>query len=149
MFCRNCGNEIQGFSVVACLKCGCNPNEGTNYCPNCGASTTDKQIVCVKCGVGLQTENKRTSIKKRKNAKDKTTAGLLALLLGLFGVHQFYLGNTSSGIWRIVITILGTPFALIGPGVTGIFALIEGIKYLTMSDDEFDETYVQNKRAWF
>ncbi|MGN1273798.1 MAG: NINE protein [Thermoguttaceae bacterium] len=148
MFCRNCGNEIQGLSVIACMKCGCNPNEGTNYCPNCGASTTDKQIVCVKCGVGLQSENKRTSVKKRKNAKDKTTAGLLALFLGAIGIHQFYLGNSTSGILRIVIFTVGALVA-IGPFITSIIALIEGIKYLTMSDEDFEETYVQNKRAWF
>lgn len=149
MFCRNCGNEVQGIGVIACMKCGCNPNEGMNYCPNCGASTTEKQIVCVKCGIGLQTENKKTPIKKRKKAKDKITAGLLALFLGTFGVHQFYLGNTGSGIWRIVITVVGFLLFLIGPLVTGIFALIEGIKYLAMSDEDFDETYVQNKRGWF
>ena len=95
-----------------------------------------------------QTERKTTR-KNRKDSKNKTTAGLLALFLGTFGVHQFYLGNTTSGILRIVITVVGAFIFLLGPTVTSIFALIEGIKYLTMSDEDFDETYVQNKRGWF
>ncbi len=169
MFCRNCGNEVQGIAI-ACMKCGCNPNEGTNYCPNCGASTTEKQIVCVKCGVGLkeEVETKRTSTKKstkrRRPPKDKTAAGLLAVFLGELGAHQFYLGNAAVGWIRLIIFAVasimyvnGVANAEDGPLFVGgltffvmqVICLIEGIKYLTMSEEDFDETYVQNKRGWF
>jgi hypothetical protein len=42
-------------------------------------------------------------------------------------------------------------FILIGipSAVIGIIALIEAVIYLCKSDDEFFETYVANKRAWF
>jgi hypothetical protein len=31
----------------------------------------------------------------------------------------------------------------------GIIGLIEGILYLTKSDEEFVSTYITNKRGWF
>ncbi len=141
MFCRNCGSEVQGFAV-ACMKCGCNPNTGKAFCPNCGAHVNENQVVCVKCGGALTTVNKPASSKKTKSKKDRVTAGVLAILLGGLGIHQFYLGNTVSGILHILV-VIGTC------GMGGIIPLIEGIIYLSKSDEDFDETYVQNKRGWF
>lgn len=72
----------------------------------------------------------------------KTLAGVLGILLGGLGIHKFVLGYTTEGILAIVITIFTCGFgALIG--------LIEGIIYLTKSDDEFIRTYQLNKRGWF
>lgn len=59
--------------------------------------------------------------------KSRTTAAILAIFLGGFGVHKFYLGK-ASGIWYLLFC-----WTLI-PSVIGI---IEGIIYLTMSDYEF------------
>jgi TM2 domain-containing membrane protein YozV len=58
--------------------------------------------------------------------KSKMVAGILGILLGGLGVHQFYLGNTSQGIVRIVVTALTC-------GLGGIWGLIEGIMILTGS----------------
>lgn len=72
----------------------------------------------------------------------KVIAGILAILIGSLGVHKFVLGYTKEGIIQIIIT-----FATCGFG--SIIGLIEGIIYLTKSDDEFYETYQINKRGWF
>lgn len=64
--------------------------------------------------------------------KNKTTAGILALLLGGLGVHKFYLGNTGKGILYLCFFWTFIP---------AIIALIEGIQYLTMSDIDFDKKY--------
>jgi len=72
----------------------------------------------------------------------KVVAGILAILIGSLGVHKFVLGYTKEGIIQIIIT-----FATCGFG--SIIGLIEGIIYLTKSDDEFYETYQLNKRGWF
>ena len=72
----------------------------------------------------------------------KVLAGVLALLLGYLGIHKFILGYTKEGIIQIVIT-------LVSCGLAGIIPFVEGIIYLTKSDEEFYNTYQLNKRPWF
>jgi len=72
----------------------------------------------------------------------KVTAGVLGILLGSFGVHKFYLGYTKEGIIQLIITIVTC-------GLAGIIGFVEGIIYLTKSDDEFYKTYQVGKKAWF
>lgn len=80
--------------------------------------------------------------------KNKIAAGLLAIFLGTLGIHKFYLGYTSAGVIMLLVTLLGW-VVLIGPLVMGVIALIEGIIYLTKSDEQFYLTYVVGERAWF
>lgn len=73
----------------------------------------------------------------------KILCGILAIVLGSFGVHRFILNDVTGGIIRIAIT-------LISCGMVGwIIGLIEGIIYLTKSDEEFHQTYIVEKKAWF
>jgi len=72
----------------------------------------------------------------------KTTAGILAIVLGGFGVHKFYLGYTSVGILQLLLTVVTCGFA-------SVIGLAEGIVYLTKSDEEFIATYQKNKKTWF
>lgn len=72
----------------------------------------------------------------------KLVAGILGILLGGFGIHKFYLGYTKEGIIQIVIT-----FVTCGAG--SLVGLVEGILYLTKSDDEFVATYVVGRKPWF
>jgi TM2 domain-containing membrane protein YozV len=72
----------------------------------------------------------------------KLVAGLLAICLGFFGAHKFYLGYTTTGIIQLVISVCTLGFG-------SIIGLIEGIIYLTKSDEEFDKTYVEGKKEWF
>ena len=74
----------------------------------------------------------------------RITAGIFALVLGGLGIHKFYLGYTGAGIIHLIVI-----FTLIGTIVISIIALIEGIIYLTKSDEEFDQTYVIGKKKWF
>jgi TM2 domain-containing membrane protein YozV len=66
--------------------------------------------------------------------KNKVVAGILALLLGAFGVHHFYLGSVLSGVVTI-LAVFGTC------GLGGILPLIEGIMLLVMNDADFDRKY--------
>lgn len=74
---------------------------------------------------------------------DRTTHGVIALLLGGFGLHKFLQGNTGNGILRVVLGLLTCWI------VTGIISLIEGIQYLSMSDAQYDRDYIRNKKDWF
>ena len=80
----------------------------------------------------------------------KILAGVLAILLGAFGVHKFILGYNKEGIIMLVITlILGFVTCGIAASLMGVISLIEGIIYLTKSDEEFYNTYQAGKKAWF
>ena len=80
----------------------------------------------------------------------KILAGVLAILLGGLGVHKFILGYTKEGIIILVITIvLGVLTCGMAGWVMGILGLIEGIIYLTKSDEEFYNTYQVGKKPWF
>lgn len=76
----------------------------------------------------------------------KIAAGLLGIFLGCFGIHEFVLGYTTSGVIMLLVTILTCGFAGF---VMGIIGLIEGILYLTKSDQEFRESYIDGTREWF
>lgn len=72
----------------------------------------------------------------------KVIAGVLAIVLGGFGIHKFILGYTQEGIIQIIITVVTC-------GIGSIIGLIEGIIYLTKTDEEFYQTYQVGKKAWF
>jgi TM2 domain-containing membrane protein YozV len=62
--------------------------------------------------------------------KEKLTAGLLGILLGTFGVHNFYLGNTGKAVAQLLITVLSCGILAI---VSSIWGIIEGVMILTGS----------------
>ena len=70
-------------------------------------------------------------------------AGILAILLGSFAVHKFHLGFTKEAVIHLVVSIC-TCFA-----AGSIISIIEGIIYLTKSDQEFVDTYVNGHKGWF
>jgi TM2 domain-containing membrane protein YozV len=76
----------------------------------------------------------------------KLAAGICAILLGSLGVHKFILGFTTPGVILLLITVLTCG---IGAAATSIIGLIEGIVYLTKTDEEFYQTYMVEKRQWF
>jgi len=72
----------------------------------------------------------------------KIIAGILAIVIGSLGIHKFILGYSKEGIIQIIITFVTC-------GIGGIIGLIEGIIYLTKSDEEFYQTYQVGKKPWF
>ena len=81
--------------------------------------------------------------------KDKTVAALLGIFLGGLGIHKFYLGYQNAGVIHLVIYLVGIFLFFIGPFVISLIGFIEGIMYLTKSDEEFRNTYVLNRKEWF
>jgi len=97
--------------------------------------------------IGAEAKEAASDIKEEWNAvtsseNKKMIAGILALLIGSLGIHKFILGYTQEGVLQIVITIVTC-------GLGGIIPLIEGIIYLTKSDEDFYQTYQVNKKGWF
>ncbi len=79
--------------------------------------------------------------------KNRIVAAILALFLGHWGVHKFYLGKTNAGIIMLLAGTVG--WILVIPAlVNWVIAIIEFIIYLTKSDQQFYEDYVAGDRTW-
>ncbi len=92
------------------------------FCQNCGTQIEDTQTFCPGCGA-QQNVGAQPGAPVNPEAKSKMAAGLLGIFLGAWGIHNFYLGNTSRGVIQIVVTIVTC-------GIGGIWGLIEGIMIL-------------------
>ena len=89
------------------------------------------------------------AVSSTTSRKSKIAAGLLAIFLGGLGIHKFYLGYTAPGIILLLITCFGWLLFFIPNIVISIIVLIEGIIYLTKSDEEFEQTYVVGRKQMF
>ncbi len=95
---------------------------------------------------------KETASEFGNNAKDtldnitgenkKILAGLLGIFFGGLGIHKFVLGYNKEGIILLIAT-------LVTCGAATIIGFIEGIIYLTKSDEDFYNTYQRSKKSWF
>jgi TM2 domain-containing membrane protein YozV len=84
----------------------------------------------------------------------KILVGILAIIVGSLGVHKFLLGYQKEGFILLGVTIAAYVLSCIGVGllfvwIPGLVGLIEGIIYLTKSDEEFYNTYQVGKKPWF
>ena len=89
-----------------------------------------------------RSESWNTSQPPMRHESKRIVAGILAILIGSLGVHKFILGYTREGLLQILLTVITC-------GIGSIVSFIEGIVYLTKSDEEFYQTYQVNKRPWF
>lgn len=72
------------------------------------------------------------------NDRNKYVAAVLAFFLGVLGIHRFYLGRTGSAITMLVLTC-----TIVGMLVTGVWAIVDMVRYLIMSDEEFAHRYAR------
>jgi TM2 domain-containing membrane protein YozV len=93
---------------------------------------------------------------QKMGADKKVAAGICGILLGGFGVHKFILGYNNEGtlmlglyLGSLVLTFVTCGITFFVPIVISIIGLIEGIMYLTKSDEEFVQTYIQGRKGWF
>lgn len=133
MYCRNCGKEITPGANV-CGQCGVPVGRGNHYCPNCGSETSELAVICVKCGAGLTPGAPHANAggaPYTAQTKSRLVAGLLGVLLGALGIHNFYLGYTNKGIVQLLVCTVGSILCGIGPFVAWVWGLVEGIQIFT------------------
>jgi len=83
-------------------------------------------------------------------ASNRIAAGLCGVLLGGFGIHKFILGMPAAGVIMLLVSILGGMFTCgMSSAVMGLIGMIEGIIYLTKTEEQFYWQYVVQKRQWF
>jgi len=83
---------------------------------------------------------------KTAGADKKLVAGILVILIGGLGIHKFVLGYQKEGLTMLLVSVLSC-FTL--AGVMHVIGIIEGIMYLTKSDEEFVRTYIYGRKGWF
>jgi len=91
-----------------------------------------------------------TTLSETDISNRKLAAGLTGVFLGAFGVHKFVLGYTRPAVIMLVVSLAG---GLVTCGlasfVMGVIGLIEGIIYLTKTNEEFQTTYLDATKEWF
>lgn len=134
-----------------------------HQCPECGKqySTQDKvnRVKCPYCGAETnvsyseQEPNRWEQFNSQQrqydsidsvfnngpSGKSRGIAGLLAILMGGFGLHYFYIGKTNAGILFLMVAILSCGILAT---VTTIVAIIQGVLFFTSTQDEFEHKWV-------
>lgn len=108
--CPHCGQhfeveeELTGRSVE-CSSCGkpftISAPEPTKRCPMCGEEILAVAKKCRYCGEYLDDSNQPVQKKSR------AVFILLGLFFGGLGIHNFYIGRTSTGLWEALIGVIG------------------------------------------
>ena len=122
--CPHCGQhfeveeELAGRSVE-CSSCGkpftISAPEPTKRCPMCGEEILAVAKKCRYCGEYLDDFNRPVQKKSR------AVFILLGLFFGGLGIHNFYIGRTSTGLWEALIGVIGA-------GIFGV-CIFNGIPY--------------------
>ena len=93
-------------------------------------------------------------LKQAGGDNKRIMAGVMAIILGSLGVHKFILGYNKEGFILLGISVAAYVLSCVGVGllfvwIPGVVGLIEGIVYLTKSDEEFYQLYAVQKKEWF
>ncbi len=89
------------------------------YCKFCGAEVKDGADVCLSCGRYVNDKPQSAQV---VSSNDRNAYLLLAIFLGAFGAHNFYVGRTDVGIVQLLISVLSC-FILCLP--VSIWAIVE------------------------
>lgn len=107
-------------------------------CQNCGGTMEPEEngmyAVCEYCGKKQEIRtNQITTVSSvsitntNKSTKSKTTAGLLAIFLGSFGIHNFYLGDKTKGTVQLLLTLIFC-WTYFVPIIVWIWTIFEAIR---------------------
>ena len=119
MYCRECGKLIEdGTSDNICNECKEKLNNTTKM---------EQENIQVVREVNNQSNQNNNSTNTTNNINDtslqksKVVVGLLGILFGSLGIHNFYLGYTSKAVAQLLLTLVGSIFTC---GLTAIAAEI-------------------------
>lgn len=102
------------------------------FCPSCGSEIKSGAVVCLNCGAAAP--NASVAVKSDNTNSEWLTAMLLALFLGPFGAHNFYLKRYSIAIAQLVLGLCSC-FT-----ISGIWALVDWVVILSGNYRKADGT---------
>lgn len=147
----------------------------TVFCPKCGAQNYESAVLCAVCQATLPVIGSRPTAYQPDyqpplntgyqpiqppapiygqsphtdwqslGADKKVLAGILGIVVGGFGIHKFILGYQREGLIMLLVSVLSC-FTL--AGVMHVIGIVEGIIYLTKTDEDFVRTYIQGRKGW-
>ena len=106
------------------------PPDGMKQCPYCAEMVRIEAVKCKHCGSDLRVRRggqvDKQAVRKVDLISDSSRFIyiILALFLGLLGIHNFYAGHTSAGLWQLLGTLL-LGWTLIVPLIILIWVIIE------------------------
>jgi TM2 domain-containing membrane protein YozV len=116
------------------------PNK--KHCYACASILDVRAELCPKCGVrqpvlpammpGMQMAMVPVQSALPATTRNKTSAALLALFVGAFGIHKFYLGQSAAGIVYLLFCWTFIP---------AIIAFVEALILFGMNDADFARKY--------
>ena len=129
--CSNCNTKFiirsQEFPIQAAdMKTSVEiVNDLRKHCPFCDELISVNAKKCKHCGVFLDAErhknetpviiNNNINNMVNRSSKSRGTYIILAIFLGLLGIHNFYAGYTLTGLIQLVLTCTGiaVPFVVV------------------------------------
>lgn len=137
-YCKNCGSPVMQHETT-CQVCGVATGNGV---PNQNLGFDDFTVRYG--GMNYNDSNiyesnpygETTYGMPYTGTRSRIMAGVLAIFLGCWGAHNFYLGNTKTAVTQLTLSIVGTFLTCIGIGAlilagTSIWAFIEGVMLLS------------------
>src|SRR5262245_29489699 len=147
--------------AVFCTKCGVQNEDQAQFCAQCQAALP----VIASRPAGYQPDYQapfQTGYEpiqppapmygqglnadwQKLGADKKIVTGILGIIVGGFGIHKFILGYQREGIIMLLVSVLSCGTLA---GVMHISGIVEGIIYLTKTDEDFVRTYIQGHKGW-
>ncbi len=160
MRCKHCSTKIPADTRY-CPRCGATVESQNkhrtrstlsteNRCSYCNGTVKNSEKFCSHCGkentnflAPKTSRSPRQSPPKpppqntfttstERPLKSRSVAGILGILFGALGLHNFYLGETGKGAMQLILSLVGS-IILIGPLVAFIWGFTEGIMLLAGS----------------
>ena len=83
----------------------------------------------------------RTDYPEGYKIKKKLVAVVLAVTVGMFGIHNYYLGNNSRALAQLLVCLIGSLFFGLGAIVAYVWAIVEAILIFAEKNDKDGDGY--------
>lgn len=132
MYCTNCGEQMEDGQAV-CTKCGFAKETGNKYCANCGAEVQPQQAMCTNCGCAVneakkQAEEAQAKAKDQIGGQDKIVLIIVAVFLGTLGIHNFMMGETKKGVFKLIMSLVVGWVCGLGIAISLVLTIIDIVK---------------------